>query len=159
MFKFSQWVSLKFEIFLIINLVIPKRVFMGGTTSSPFWPAGQFFIAKLPDIKSFWTSTTTNADLGFTIWMQNADLILPRMRIIMLNYLCNPSIPAVDKLLHAHTPVPGGVEDHEQVTDLLSVQFIGFTLLILRQAFNENKDDIIFSETFFICFAQTSTFV
>ena len=91
--------------------------------------------------------------------MQNADLILPRMRIIMLNYLCNPSIPTVDKLLHAHTPVPGGVEDHEQVTDLLSVQFIGFTLLILRQAFNENKDDIIFSETFFICFAQTSTFV
>ena len=36
-------------------------------TSSPFCPAGQFLMARLPEMKSFWTSTTTRADLGLTI--------------------------------------------------------------------------------------------
>ena len=36
-------------------------------------------------------------------------------------YLFDPSIPAEDELLLAHAPVPGDVEDHEQVRDLLGV--------------------------------------
>ena len=35
--------------------------------------------------------------------------------------LLYPAIPAVDKLLLAHTPVPRDVEDHKQVADLLGV--------------------------------------
>ena len=37
-------------------------------TSSPFWPAGQLMMARLPLMKSFWTSTMMNADWGRTIW-------------------------------------------------------------------------------------------
>ena len=48
--------------------------------------------------------------------------------------LCDPSIPAVYKLLHAHTAITGDIEDHEQVTDLLAVKRIGFTFLIFKQS-------------------------
>ena len=41
-----------------------------------------------------------------------------------LDDLGDPAVPAVDKLLHAHGPVPGRVEDHEQVADLLAVKMI-----------------------------------
>ena len=37
-------------------------------TSSPFCPAGQLMMARLPLMKSFWTSTMMNADCGRTIW-------------------------------------------------------------------------------------------
>ena len=36
--------------------------------------------------------------------------------------LSNPPIPEVDELLHTHAPVPGHVEDHEQVSHLLQVK-------------------------------------
>ena len=39
----------------------------------------------------------------------------------MMTNLLYPAIPAVDKLLLAHTPVPGDVEDHKKVADLLGV--------------------------------------
>ena len=39
----------------------------------------------------------------------------------MMTNLLYPAIPAVDKLLLAHTPVPRDVEDHKQVADLLGV--------------------------------------
>ena len=35
--------------------------------------------------------------------------------------LLDPAIPAVDKLLLAHTAVTGHVEDHEEITDQLGV--------------------------------------
>ena len=44
--------------------------------------------------------------------------------------LCDPSIPAVDKLLGAHTAITGHVEDHEQVAYLLAVHLVGLALLI-----------------------------
>ena len=37
-------------------------------TSSPFCPAGQLMMARLPLMKSFCTSTMMNADWGRTIW-------------------------------------------------------------------------------------------
>ena len=41
-----------------------------------------------------------------------------------LDDLGDPAVPAVDKLLHAHGAIPGRVEDHEQVADLLAVKMI-----------------------------------
>ena len=41
-----------------------------------------------------------------------------------LDDLGDPAVPAVNKLLHAHGAVPGRVEDHEQVADLLTVKMI-----------------------------------
>ena len=35
--------------------------------------------------------------------------------------------------LHAHAAVPGHIEDHEQVADLLTVQLVRLPLLILEQ--------------------------
>ena len=40
-------------------------------------------------------------------------------------YLSYPTIPAVDKLLHAHAAISRGVEDHEQLCHLLEVQSEG----------------------------------
>ena len=48
-------------------------------------------------------------------------------------HLGDPAVPAVDKLLHAHTAVTGHVEDHEEIRDLLAVHGVGFTFLILKQ--------------------------
>ena len=48
--------------------------------------------------------------------------------------LLDPAIPAVDKLLLAHTAVTGHVEDHEEVRHLLAVQGVGLTFLILEQS-------------------------
>ena len=44
-----------------------------------------------------------------------------------LDDLGYPAVPAVDELLHAHGPVPGGVEDHEEVADLLTVEGVWFS--------------------------------
>ena len=44
-----------------------------------------------------------------------------------LDDLGDPAVPAVDELLHAHGPVPGRIEDHEEVTDLLTVKVIRFS--------------------------------
>ena len=38
-----------------------------------------------------------------------------------LFYLFDPAVPAEDKLLFAHAAVPGHVEDHEEIRDLLGV--------------------------------------
>ena len=48
--------------------------------------------------------------------------------------LGDPAVPAVDELLHTHTAVAGGVEDHEEVRDLLTVQGVGLAFLILEQS-------------------------
>ena len=48
--------------------------------------------------------------------------------------LGDPAVPAVDELLHTHTAVAGGVEDHEEVGDLLAVQGVGLAFLILEQS-------------------------
>ena len=37
-------------------------------TSDPSCPAGQLLIDKLPEMKSFWTSTIINADTGRTTY-------------------------------------------------------------------------------------------
>lgn len=42
-------------------------------TSSPFWPAGQLMMARLPEMKSFWTSTTTRAELGRATFLIQSD--------------------------------------------------------------------------------------
>merc|ERR1719384_778971 len=47
-----------------LNGTVSIMLLIGETTSSPSCPAGQFLIAKLPDMKSFCTSTTTKAELG-----------------------------------------------------------------------------------------------
>ena len=39
-----------------------------------------------------------------------------------------------DVHLHAHAAVPGHIEDHEEVTDLLTVQLVWLSLLILEQS-------------------------
>ena len=36
--------------------------------------------------------------------------------------------------MHAHTAVSGGVEDHEEVRDLLAVEVVGLALLILEES-------------------------
>ena len=51
-----------------------------------------------------------------------------------LDDLGDPAVPAVDELLHTHTAVAGGVEDHEEVGDLLTVQGVGLAFLILEQS-------------------------
>ena len=48
--------------------------------------------------------------------------------------LGDPTVPAVDELLHTHTAVSGGVEDHEEVRDLLAVEVVGLALLILEES-------------------------
>ncbi len=49
------------------NLTSSINLLMTGTTSAPSWPAGQSRIASVPSIKSFCTSTTTNAETGSKI--------------------------------------------------------------------------------------------
>ena len=49
---------------------VSKRELMTGITSEPSWPAGQFWRFREPTMKSFWTSTTTSADTGFSVWKQ-----------------------------------------------------------------------------------------
>lgn len=44
---------------------IYNHLLMTGTTSAPSCLAGVFLRAKDPLMKSFWTSTTSNAVLGF----------------------------------------------------------------------------------------------
>ena len=43
-------------------------------TSSPLWRAGQLLIAKLPEMKSFWTSTMINAETGRTTFKLKSNL-------------------------------------------------------------------------------------
>ena len=47
-----------------------------------------------------------------------------------LDNLGDPSVPAIDELLHAHGPVTRRVEDHEQVADLLTVKMIRLSWII-----------------------------
>ena len=56
------------------------------------------------------------------------------------SHLGYPAVPAVDELLHAHTAVTGRVEDHEEVRDLLAVQGVGLTFLILEQRRAERSE-------------------
>ena len=52
------------------NCEIYNEVRLNGRnslTSSPFSPAGQLTTARLPEMKSFWTSMTRRADTGRTI--------------------------------------------------------------------------------------------
>ena len=60
-------------------------------------------------------------------------MILLYFTIPATPHLGDPAVPAVDELLHAHAPVAGHVEDHEEVRDLLAVHGVGFTFLILKQ--------------------------
>ena len=48
-------------------------------------------------------------------------------------HLGDPAVPAVNKLLHAHTAVATRVENHEEVRDLLAVHGVGLTFIILEQ--------------------------
>ena len=60
--------------------------------------------------------------------MENWDKRLKRF-----SNLSDPAIPAVDKLLGAHTAITRHVEDHEEVTDLLAVHLVGLALLIPKE--------------------------
>lgn len=95
---------------------------MGDTTSAPSWPAAQFLMARLPEIKSFWTKPVCvylyNVHSYSYLDVHHHDGGLG------LDNLGDPSVPAVDELLHAHRPVTRRVEDHEQVANLLTVKMI-----------------------------------
>ena len=60
--------------------------------------------------------------------------MIPLLHFTDSHHLGDPAVPAVDKLLHAHTAVTGHVEDHEEVRHLLAVQGVGLTFLILEQS-------------------------
>ena len=91
-------------------------------TSSPFCWAGQFVMEREPDMKSFCTSTMIIAVRGLTIYFhRNLCFHLLILSTKPICHLFNPAIPAEHKLLLAHAAVSGDIEDHEEVTDELSV--------------------------------------
>lgn len=78
-------------------------------------------MARLPEIKSFWTKRVC-----LCIFVHSYSYLDVNHHDggLGLDNLGDPSVPAVDELLHAHGPVTGRVEDHEQVADLLTVKMI-----------------------------------
>lgn len=50
------------------NWTVSRRLLMGWTTSSPLCLAAQVRMSRVPQMKSFWTSMTSSAVTGFTIW-------------------------------------------------------------------------------------------
>ena len=85
-----------------------KIASLSGTQSEP------------PVQKSFCTSTMIMAVLGLTIYFHR-NLCFHYFHKTNLRHLFNPAIPAEHKLLLAHAAVSGDIEDHEEVTDELSV--------------------------------------
>ena len=55
-------------------------------TSAPL-PPPKSLIAKLPDIKSFWTSTTISADIGRTIFKIYCNLIISHWLLFLWCYI------------------------------------------------------------------------
>ena len=73
-------------------------------TSSPCWPAGQFDMARVPLIKSFWTSTITKADTGRTI-LGKIIMFKTCQNTRLVFHLFDPVVPAVPKFFFAHTSI------------------------------------------------------
>ena len=53
----------------MVKGILSSMWLIGATTSSPLWPAGQLLMERLPEMKSFWTSTTMRALRGFKIFL------------------------------------------------------------------------------------------
>ena len=75
-------------------------------------------MAKLPDMKSFWTSTITSADLGLTILNWKSICLLSDNKV----HLLDPVIITLLELLQTHAAVPRSVEYVEDISYPLAVK-------------------------------------
>ena len=75
-------------------------------------------MAKLPEMKSFWTSTITSADLGLTILNWKSICLLSDNKV----HLLDPVIITLLELLQTHAAVPRSVEYVEDISYPLAVK-------------------------------------
>lgn len=65
--SFQHFIDGCYNLFKDNNEAKKYNRFVQFPTSYPLWPDGHPLNGRLPVMKSFWTSTTTNAGIGWTI--------------------------------------------------------------------------------------------